>query len=193
MSEQTLNVNVSVQKDGKKKNVRKAGKTLLIKPSDGVDIVESWFNDLSGVVSVIKTAKTGSYFLTFDNIGNSLEALKSLRKDHEGEILVKFAHYKVFFTMTGLSDDSDYNSIKTKHIQFIEENTDSKVLCISFTSDWLYPTSENKKIVKVFNTLGINVSFIEIETDGGHDSFLLEEPKLFEAMQGFIKSTYENL
>ena len=51
----------------------------------------------------------------------------------------------------------------------------------------------NKKIVKVFNTLGINVSFIEIETDGGHDSFLLEEPKLFEAMQGFIKSTYENL
>lgn len=128
MSEQTLNVNVSVQKDGKKKNVRKAGKTLLIKPSDGVDIVESWFNDLSGVVSVIKTAKTGSYFLTFDNIGNSLEALKSLRKDHEGEILVKFAHYKVFFTMTGLSDDSDYNSIKTKHIQFIEENTDSKVL-----------------------------------------------------------------
>ena len=128
MSEQTLNVNVSVQKDGKKKNVRKAGKTLLIKPSDGVNIVETWFNDLSGVVSVIKTAKTGSYFLTFDNIGNSLEALKSLRKDHEGEILVKFAHYKLFFTMTGLSDDSDYNSIKTKHIQFIEENTDSKVL-----------------------------------------------------------------
>lgn len=128
MSEQTLNVNVSVQKDGKKKNVRKAGKTLLIKPSDGVDIVETWFNDLSGVVSVIKTAKTGSYFLTFDNIGNSLEALKSLRKDHEGKILVKFAHYKLFFTMTGLSDDSDYNSIKTKHIQFIEENTDSKVL-----------------------------------------------------------------
>ena len=73
------------------------------------------------------------------------------------------------------------------------KNTVSKVLCISFTSDWLYPTSENKKIVKVFNTLGINVSFIEIETDGGHDSFLLEEPKLFEAMQGFIKSTYENL
>tara|TARA_X000000950_G_C13870512_1_gene642668 strand:+ start:1577 stop:2146 length:570 start_codon:yes stop_codon:yes gene_type:complete len=128
MSEQTLNVNVSVQKDVKKKNVRKAGKTLLIKPADGVDIDESWFNGLSGVVSVIKTAKTGSYFLTFDNIGNSLEGLKLLRKDHEGEILVKFAHYKLFFTMTGLSDDSDYNSIKTKHIKFIEENTDSKVL-----------------------------------------------------------------
>ena len=127
MSEQTLNVNVSVQKD-KKKNIRKAGKTLLIKPNEGVEIEESWFSDLVGLVSTTKTAKTGSYFLTFDNVGNSLDSLKSLRKKHEGEMLVKFAHYKVFFTITGLSDESDYNTIKTKHSKFIEENTDSKVL-----------------------------------------------------------------
>ena len=47
--------------------------------------------------------------------------------------------------------------------------------------------------MKVFNSLGLNVSFIEIETDGGHDSFLLEEPKFFEAIKGFVNSTYENL
>ena len=99
MSEQTLNVNVTVQKD-KKKNIRKAGKTLLIKPNEGVEIDEIWFNDLVGLVSKSKTAKTGSYFLTFDNVGNSLDSLKTLRKKHEGDILVKFAHYKVFFTIT---------------------------------------------------------------------------------------------
>jgi hypothetical protein len=54
MSEQTLNVNVSVQKD-KKKNIRKAGKTLLIKPNEGVEIEESWFSDLVGLVSTTKT------------------------------------------------------------------------------------------------------------------------------------------
>ena len=68
-----------------------------------------------------------------------------------------------------------------------------RFLVLSFTSDWLYPTSENKKIVKVFNSLGLNVSFIEIETENGHDSFLLDEPKFFEAIKGFINSTFENL
>lgn len=127
MAEQTLNVNVKVQKD-KKKNIRKAGKTILLKVIEGSEIDESWFSDLVGLVSTTKTAKTGSYFLTFDNLGNSLEGLKTLRKKHESEVLVKFAHYKIFFTMNGLKDESDYNSIKTKHIKFIEDNTDSKVL-----------------------------------------------------------------
>ena len=90
----------------------------------------------------------------------------------------------------------DYFDVSSNHNGSLVEafkNTKSKILCVSFTSDWLYPTSENKKIVKVFNSLGLNVSFIEIETDGGHDSFLLEEPKFFEAIKGFVNSTYENL
>ena len=158
MSEQTLNVNVSVQKD-KKKNIRKAGKTLLIKPNEGVEIEESWFSDLVGLVSTTKTAKTGSYFLTFDNVGNSLDSLKSLRKKHEGEMLVKFAHYKVFFTITGLSDESDYNTIKTKHSKFIEENTDSKVL--------YYKLYRNKSY--------LGCGDVTIDTKSGLDSLLDKE------------------
>ena len=73
------------------------------------------------------------------------------------------------------------------------KKTNAKVLCVSFTSDWLYPTSENKKIVKVFNALGLNVSFIEIEAENGHDSFLLYEPKFFDALKGFLNSTLKDL
>ena len=73
------------------------------------------------------------------------------------------------------------------------KDTKSKVLCISFTSDWLYPTSENKKIVKTLNALGIDVSFLEIETENGHDSFLLHEPEFFDALNGFISSTWREL
>ena len=73
------------------------------------------------------------------------------------------------------------------------KKTKSKVLCISFTSDWLYPTSENKKIVKTLNALGINVSFLEIETENGHDSFLLNEPEFFDALDGFISSTWSEI
>ena len=33
-----------------------------------------------------------------------------------------------------------------------------------------------------------NVSFVEIETDRGHDAFLLDEPELFAAIGGFLRS-----
>ena len=63
-------------------------------------------------------------------------------------------------------------------------------LIISFTSDWLFPTRENKEIVETLNSLSRNVSFLEIETDKGHDSFLLDEPDLDIAMKGFLESNY---
>ena len=59
---------------------------------------------------------------------------------------------------------------------------------ISFTSDWLYPTRESKEIVKALNAVAANVSFVEIESDKGHDAFLLEEPTLFATVSGFINS-----
>ena len=122
MTEQTLNVKVNTDT---KKNIREAGKTILVKPNN-VDIDEKLFTNMTGLVSTNKTEKTGSYFLTFDNIDNSLESFKTLKQNND--VLVKFSHYKVFFTMNWLTNDTDYNDIKTKHIKFIEDNTNSKVL-----------------------------------------------------------------
>ena len=50
---------------------------------------------------------------------------------------------------------------------------------VSFTSDWLYPTRESREIVQALNAVAANVSFVEIESDKGHDAFLLDEPELF--------------
>jgi homoserine O-acetyltransferase/O-succinyltransferase len=57
---------------------------------------------------------------------------------------------------------------------------------VAFTSDWLFPTSENKRIAHALNAAGANVSFVEIESDRGHDAFLLDEPELFDTMRGFL-------
>ena len=129
MTDTTLNVSVNENTPKpKKRSVRKAGKTILVKSNDDVEVDEKWFTELTGFVSLTKTPKTGSYFLTFDDVNNSLEALKVLRKEHESELKVKFAHYRVFFTLDNLNENSDYNKIKQKHTDFIENNTDSKVL-----------------------------------------------------------------
>lgn len=57
---------------------------------------------------------------------------------------------------------------------------------ISFTSDWLFPTSDSRSIVHALNAAGAPVSFVEIESDKGHDAFLLDEPALFSTMRGFL-------
>ena len=57
---------------------------------------------------------------------------------------------------------------------------------ISFTSDWLFPTSESRAIVHALNAGGARVSFAEIVTDKGHDAFLLDEPELFAIVRGFL-------
>jgi homoserine O-acetyltransferase len=59
---------------------------------------------------------------------------------------------------------------------------------ISFTSDWLYPTVENKNIVHALNASGVPVSFAEIESPHGHDSFLLDLPEMDKMISGFLNS-----
>ena len=79
------------------------------------------------------------------------------------------------------STSVEYSTIPNDHI-----NT----LVVSFTSDWLFPTFENKAIVNILNYFQKKVSFIEIETDKGHDSFLLDEPDLDFVINGFLESNY---
>ena len=71
------------------------------------------------------------------------------------------------------------------------KNQSIKFLVISFSSDWLYTTKENKDIVIALNASGADVSYSEIVTDKGHDSFLLDELEFLKTLKGFIDSMYE--
>lgn len=59
---------------------------------------------------------------------------------------------------------------------------------VSFTSDWLFPTSEARAVVHALNATSARVSFAEIETDKGHDAFLLDEPEFFAIAQAFLEA-----
>ena len=66
--------------------------------------------------------------------------------------------------------------------------TRTRFCLVSFTSDWLFPTAESREIVHALNAVAANVSFVEIETDKGHDAFLLDEPELFDTIGGFLNA-----
>jgi homoserine O-acetyltransferase len=72
------------------------------------------------------------------------------------------------------------------------EGTETRFCVISFTGDWLFPTSENRAIVHALNAVAANVSFVEIESDKGHDAFLLDEPEFRATMTGFLDGAAEH-
>ncbi len=69
--------------------------------------------------------------------------------------------------------------------------TPTRFFACSFTSDWLYPTSESRHLVRALAAAGAPVSFVEIESDKGHDAFLLDEPEFHRQLAGFIRGCEE--
>jgi homoserine O-acetyltransferase/O-succinyltransferase len=70
-------------------------------------------------------------------------------------------------------------------------DTKTRFCVFSFTSDWLFPTEGNREIVHALNAVAANVSFAEIESDKGHDAFLLNEPEFFRVLGGFLEGAAE--
>ena len=66
--------------------------------------------------------------------------------------------------------------------------TKTRFCLISFDSDWLYPTAESRQIVHALNAAGAAVSFVELSSPFGHDSFLLDAPDMNRIIDGFLKA-----
>jgi homoserine O-acetyltransferase len=89
----------------------------------------------------------------------------------------------------------DYFDLAAEHggvLASAFRGTPSRFCIVSFTSDWLFPTAENKAIVHALNAVAANVSFVEIASDKGHDAFLLHEPELFKTLGGFLEGCAEH-
>ncbi|MDB5619322.1 homoserine O-acetyltransferase [Tardiphaga sp.] len=85
----------------------------------------------------------------------------------------------------------DYFDIAADHDGVLAEafrDTKTRFCLMSFTSDWLFPTSESRNVVHALNAGGVRVSFAEIETDRGHDAFLLDVPEFLDIAGAFLDS-----
>ncbi len=64
--------------------------------------------------------------------------------------------------------------------------TRAKFLLASFTSDWLYPSEQGKQIVSSLMQLDRDVSYVEIDSPHGHDSFLIETERQTQIVRSFL-------
>ncbi len=89
----------------------------------------------------------------------------------------------------------DYFDLAADHggkLAAVFRGNQARFCLISFTSDWLFPTSETLEIVHALNASAANVSFVEIETDKGHDAFLLDEPEFHSTLKGFLEGAADH-
>ncbi|MCS6846546.1 MAG: homoserine O-acetyltransferase [Anaerolineae bacterium] len=63
----------------------------------------------------------------------------------------------------------------------------AKFLVVSYTSDWLYPSWQSKELVRALLQNDIDVTYVEIDSNYGHDAFLLEVDRLAELTRDFLR------
>ncbi len=107
---------------------------------------------------------------------------------HQGMTFVDRFDANSYLYLTRAMDYFDLAADYDGRLASAFKGTRTRFCVVSFTSDWLFPTVENKAVVRALNAAAASVSFVEIDTDRGHDAFLLDEPELFATIRGFLSS-----
>jgi len=71
------------------------------------------------------------------------------------------------------------------------ERAAARFLVISFSSDWLYPSYQSQELVRALRSRNRDVAYVELESNYGHDAFLVDVAEQTELVKGFLASTFE--
>jgi len=112
---------------------------------------------------------------------------------YQGSIFVDRFDANSYLYITRAMDYFDLTKQFKGNLSNAFKESKAKFLIISFSSDWLYPTSESREILIALNAIGADVGFVEIDSDKGHDSFLLEVPDFLNTIKNFLDNSYRKI
>ena len=69
----------------------------------------------------------------------------------------------------------------------------ARFLVISFSSDWLYPSYQSQELVRALRSRNRDVAYVELPSNYGHDSFLVDVAEQTHLVRGFLGSTFEKV
>lgn len=122
--------------------------------------------------------------------GDMFEVESYLR--HQGSTFVKRFDANSYLSITRAMDYFDLAAEYDGDLALPFRRSSTRFCVVSFSSDWLFPTTQSRHLVRALNRAGVNVSFVEIESDRGHDAFLLEEPDFDRTVRGFLNGAAEH-
>lgn len=71
--------------------------------------------------------------------------------------------------------------------------TQAKFLVVSFTSDWRFSPARSQEIVRALLDNDLDVSYAEVESDHGHDAFLLPNEHYQGIFSNYMNKVFEGL
>ena len=72
-------------------------------------------------------------------------------------------------------------------------NATCDFLVLSFSSDWRFAPERSREITDALMSAGKSVSYVEVESDKGHDAFLLPNDRYEKALAGYLSRVAEGL
>jgi homoserine O-acetyltransferase/O-succinyltransferase len=107
---------------------------------------------------------------------------------YRGSSFVKRFDANSYLYITKAMDNFD--ATRGNKPERVLQNLDTKVLIISFKSDWLYPSYQSQEIVRACKLAGLDTTYCEIESDYGHDAFLLEVEEETHLIKYFLQRVF---
>ena len=121
--------------------------------------------------------------LTFDYAVN-FQVESYLR--YQGKAFVGRFDANTYLLMTKALDYFDPAREFNDSLPVAMEQATAKFLVVSFSSDWRFSPERSREIVSALVKAGRNVSYAEIESDLGHDDFLMPIPQYFSVLRGYL-------
>ncbi len=105
---------------------------------------------------------------------------------HQGEQFVARFDANALLYLTSAIDHFDVSEGKPSLAAAIAPCKGSFLL-LTFSSDWLYPPEQLAHVAEVLRSAGKEVAHHCIDSDRGHDAFLVEDEKQGEIIRGFLE------
>ena len=71
------------------------------------------------------------------------------------------------------------------------DKVEARFLVISFDSDWLYPPAQSRELVRALKRCNRVVSYINLDTPYGHDSFLIRNTQFTNLVRNYLLQSYQ--
>ena len=107
---------------------------------------------------------------------------------HQGQSFVKRFDPNSYLYLTKAIDQFDL--FENGSAAEVLRGVRARFLVISFASDWLYPPVQSRELVRLLKRVNVPVTYINLETKYGHDSFLIENPAFANVVRHYLENEY---
>ena len=111
---------------------------------------------------------------------------------YQGKSFIKRFDANSYLSLTWAMDEFDMEDYFGAPLDKIFAGIKTKILLLSFDSDWLFNSGNSLEMVSDFSKAGAEISYLCLASPNGHDSFLIPHKEFSDSLANFLKSGLTN-